>query len=444
MRLLYNILLHLLFIPILCYLRRGAFQRLGFLPERVQNIFKGKKIVWVHAASVGEVMGISRMVTELRLNLPEYSILISTITTTGTNIARKLSTMGVIYLPLDLPLVVNRVFEMINPKILVITETELWPNLILQAKKKGIKVIIVNGRISEKSIRRYQRIKGLFKKPLETGVDLFCMQTELDAQRIASLGAPSEKIRVTGSAKFDLGVDIPSPEEIRRFLKEIEITEEKDVLPIITAGSIREKEEEVILDAYQLIKQQIPDAVLIIAPRHLQRIEFIKKALSKRNLSYSLRTKRNQKGIGKKEERAVIILDTIGELLLAYAVSSVAIVGGTFVPVGGHNIIEPVTLGKMVLFGPHVSNYHEASKLLIAADAAIQVSSASELADNIIHLLENPDEMSQKGLAGKKFVEENQGASTRNVEAIKKLITTESRESTESTESRESRESREK
>ncbi|MEK7273936.1 MAG: 3-deoxy-D-manno-octulosonic acid transferase, partial [Candidatus Desantisbacteria bacterium] len=416
MHLLYNILLHLFFIPILCYLRRGILQRLGFLPERVQNIFKGKKIVWIHAASVGEVMGISRMVTELKLNLPEYSILISTITTTGTDIARKLSAMGVIYLPIDLPLVVNRVLKMVNPKILVITETELWPNLILQAKKRGIKVIIVNGRISEKSIGRYQRIKGLFKKPLGTGVDLFCMQTELDAERIASLGAPSEKIMVTGSAKFDLGVDIPSPEEIKRFLKEIEIA---DVLPIIiTAGSIREKEEEVILDAYQLIRQQAPDAVLIIAPRHLQRIEFIKKTLQKRNLPYSLRTRRNQRGIERKEEKAVIILDTIGELLLAYAVSSVAVVGGTFVPVGGHNIIEPVALGKMVLFGPHVNNYHEASKMLIAADAAIQVSSASGLADKIIHLLENPDEMSQKGLAGKKFVEENQGASIRNVEAI--------------------------
>ncbi len=418
MHLLYNILLHLLFIPILCYLRRGIFQRLGFLPERVRNIFKGKKIIWVHAASVGEVMGISRMVAELKLNLPEYSILISTITTTGTNIARKLSTMGVIYLPIDLPLVVHRVLGIINPKILVITETELWPNLILQAKKKGIKVIIVNGRISEKSIGRYQKIKWLFKKPLGTGVDLFCMQTELDAQRIASLGAPSEKIMVTGSTKFDLGVDVPCPEEIRRFLKEIEITEEKDVLPIITAGSIREKEEEIILDAYQQVRQQIPDAVLIIAPRHLQRIEYIKKALQKRNLSYGLRTRRNQRGIEKKEEKSVIILDTIGELLLAYAVSSVAVVGGTFVPVGGHNIIEPVALGKMVLFGQHINNYREAANLLIAADAAIQVSSASGLADKIVYVLENPDEMSQKGIAGKKLVEENQGASTRNVEAI--------------------------
>ncbi|MFH1860794.1 MAG: 3-deoxy-D-manno-octulosonic acid transferase, partial [bacterium] len=371
-----------------------------------------------HSAAVGEVRGITRMARELNPTLPEYSILLSTITATGTDIARKLSAMGVIYLPLDLPLVVRRTLRIINPKILVITETELWPNLILQAKKQGIKVIIVNGRISEKSISRYQRLKGLFKKPLEQ-VDLFCMQTELDAKRIGSLGAPPEKITITGSAKFDLGTNIPHPEIIKRFQKEIEIT---DTAPIIVAGSIREKEEGVILDAYQQIKQQVPDAVLIIAPRHLQRIESIKKALQKRNLIYSLRTSREKRGKEESSEKTVIILDTIGELLSAYAVSSVAIVGGTFVPVGGHNIIEPVMLGKMVLFGPHVNNYQEAAKLLIATDAAIQVSSASELADKIIYLLKNPDEMSQRGLLGKKFVEENQGASMRNVEAIKGLL----------------------
>jgi len=418
MHLLYNLLLYLFLIPILCYLRHGAFQRLGFSLKRSQNIFKGKKIIWVHAASVGEVMGISRMVMELKANLPEYSILISTITATGTDIARKLSAMGVIYLPLDLPFVVKRALRIINPKILVITETELWPNLLLQAKKQGIKVIIVNGRISEKSIDGYQRFKGLFKKPLEQ-VDLFCMQTELDAKRIGSIGAPSEKIMVTGSAKFDLGVTIPSLETIKRFQKEIEIT---DMSPIIVAGSIREKEECVILDAYQQIRQQVPDAVLIIAPRHLQRIEYIKKALKKRNLSYSLRTRGEKRGKEESKEKTVIILDTIGELLLAYAVSSVAVVGGTFVPVGGHNIIEPVALGKMVLFGPHVNNYQEAASMLIATDAAIQVSSASELSDKITYLLKNPDEMSQKGLSGKKFVEENQGASMRNVNAIKGLL----------------------
>lgn len=415
MHLLYNLLWYMAFIPILCYLRHGTLQRLGFLPKRVQNIFKGKKIIWIHAASMGEVMGISRMVAELKANLPEYSILISTITNTGANIARKLSVMGVIYLPIDLPLAVNRVIRIINPKILVIAETELWPNLILQAKKRGVKVIIVNGRISEKSIGNYQRLKWLFKKPLETGVDMFCMQTELDAQRIGSLGAPSEKIMVTGNAKFDISVDIPNPEEIKRFQKEIEVT---DTVPIIVAGSIREKEEDVILDAYQQIRQQIPDVILIIAPRHLRRIEFIKRSLQKRNLLYSLRTMRKKRGM----DESVIILDTIGELVLAYAVSSVAIVGGTFVPVGGHNIIEPVALGKMVLFGLHVNNYKEAANLLIATEAAIQVSCASELADKVIHLLKNPDEMSQKGLLGKKFVQENQGASTRNVEIIKGLI----------------------
>jgi len=410
MHLPYNLLLHLFFIPILCYLRYGILQRLGFLPKRVQNIFKGKKIIWVHAASVGEVMGISRMVISLKAEFPEYSILISTITTTGADIARKLSVMGVIYLPLDLSIVVKRVLRIINPKILVIAETELWPNLILQAKKRGTRVIIVNGRISDKSIVGYQRLKGLFKKPLEQ-VDLFCMQTEMDAQRINSLGAPAEKIMVTGSAKFDTGVVIPTLEVIKRFQREIEIP---DMLPIIVAGSIREGEETVLINAYQLLIQQIPDAVLIIAPRHLRRIEFIKNALSKKNLSYSLRTRGGKS--------SVIILDTIGELNLAYAISSVAIVGGTFVPVGGHNIIEPAALSKMVLFGPHINNYQEASKLLIACNAAIQVSSAAELTESIIYLLKNPDEMSERGLAGKRLVEENQGASTRNVEAIKGLL----------------------
>lgn len=412
MHLLYNLLLFLFLIPILCYLHQGAFQRLGFLSKRVQNIFKGKKIIWIHAASVGEVMGISRMVISLKAELPEYSILISTITPTGTDIARKLSVMGVIYLPLDLNMVVKKVLRIINPKILVIAETELWPNLILQAKKRGTRVIIVNGRISEKSIVGYQRFKGLFKKPLEQ-VDLFCMQTEMDAQRINSLGAPSEKIIVTGSAKFDTGVVIPNLERLKRFQREIEIP---DMLPIIVAGSIREKEEDVILDAYKQIRQQLPDAILIIAPRHLQRIEAIKKALQKRDLSYSLRTR------GGKGEKSVIILDTIGELNLAYAISSVAIVGGTFVPVGGHNIIEPAALSKMVLFGPHINNYQEASKLLIATDAAIQVSSVSELAESISYLLKNPDEMLERGLAGKRLVEKNQGASMRNVEAIKELL----------------------
>lgn len=410
MYLLYDLLLFLFLIPILCYLHQGAFQRLGFLPEKVQNIFKGKKIIWVHAASVGEVMGISRMIMQLKADLPEYSILISTITTTGADIARKLSVMGVIYLPLDLSMVVKKVLRIVNPRILVITETELWPNLILQAKKRGTRVIVVNGRISEKSIDGYQRFKGLFKKPLEQ-VDLFCMQTELDVQRINSLGAPSTKIIVTGSAKFDTGVVIPTLEVIKRFQREMEIPE---MLPIIVAGSIREREETVLIDAYHLLIQQVPDAVLIIAPRHLKRIEFIKNVLGKKNLSYSLRTRGGKSSI--------IILDTIGELNLAYAISSVAIVGGTFVPVGGHNIIEPVALGKMVLFGPHISNYQEASKLLLACDAAIQVASASELADKIAYLLKNSDEMSKRGLAGKRLVEENQGATTRNVEAIKGLL----------------------
>jgi 3-deoxy-D-manno-octulosonic-acid transferase len=351
------------------------------------------------------------MIAELKSILPEYSILMSTITATGADIARKLPRiMGVIYLPIDISFIIRRILRIIKPQMLIIAETELWPNLLLEAKKMGIKIVIVNGRISEKSIHRYCRFKSLFKEPLDK-INVFCMQTEMDAKRINSLGIPWNKIKVTGSAKFDLHAVIPHPKVIKQFRQSLNLIDVKD---IIVAGSIREKEEEIVISAYQYVLSHMPNTTLIIVPRHLRRIEYIKNILRKKKISYSLRTKTPQP--------PVIILDTIGELILAYAISTIAIVGGTFTPVGGHNILEPAALGKLVLFGPYISNYQEPAKLLIACGGGIQVYSSNELAEKIISLLENPVDITKKGMSAKELVEANQGASIKNANIIKELL----------------------
>ena len=387
--------------------KKGLKQRLGFTPG-----VKNKDIIWVHAVSVGEVIAASPIIDAIRKRYPKYSFLISTVTDTGQDMARKAISdpKEIIYFPLDFKWIVNKVLKSIPPKLFIMVETELWPNFIREARRRGIPLVVVNGRISPGSYKGYRVTKPFLKRVL-SNIDLFCMQSKRDKERIISLGAQEEKVHTTGNVKFDgLKTEIP---ERGRLAGELKISLQD---PVLVAGSTHPKEEEIILDIYQKAKEEFPDLRLILAPRHPERIPEVEAICKSKNL---LCVPRSQRITG---ERAIILLDTIGELAKIYSLAAIVFVGGSLVPVGGHNILEPAALGKAPLFGPYMHNFVESARLLLEGGGGIQVRNKEELRENILGLLRNPEKREKIGDRAQEIVKRHQGASGRTLELIGGLL----------------------
>ncbi len=391
---------------------RNFRERMGRLPVYL-NV-DGDRSLWIHAVSVGEVLAARPLVPLLRERFPRHRIFLSTTTITGNAVARKSvrGLDGLLYAPFDFPWAVRRVFDVLNPSLLVLVETELWPNLIHEAHRRGIRVAVVNGRISPRSCKRYLRL-GAFLRRVLAEIDLFLMQGEAHAGRIRAMGAPAERVQVTGNLKFDAVLPERLPERLARLLST------GPPRPLWVAGSTVGGEEKLVLAAFHGVRERIPQARLLLAPRHPERFDEVAPLVEAAGFRCLRRSTLDPASWSDGE---VLLLDTLGELSQVYGLASVVFVGGSLVPSGGHNILEPAVAGKPVIVGPHMENFQEIADQFRAERALVEVASAEELGREVTALL--LDERRRLGLGerARDLVGRNRGAVARSTDALCSLL----------------------
>jgi len=399
--------------------RNGIGMRFGILPRHVRHVLKnGERRIWLHAVSVGEMAASQPLLEALRKRFPGHRLVISTTTETGNQVAMRLARQGepVIYFPLDMSIIVKRVIDDIKPEIFLMMETELWPNFIGYLHKRGVPIALVNGRISQRSFKGYMLIRWLSRETLNK-ISLFCMQTEADARRIIAMGAPISKVKVTGNVKFDVHEIEPfSKEEVSGLRSHLKLANGDELL---VAGSTHKGEDEIILNAYKRLKERFSHLRLLIAPRHLERLKYIENLTRKAGL-----VPVRFSGMQIDEKDGVILLDTIGQLKHIYSVATLVFVGGSLVPHGGHNMIEPASLEKPLVFGRYVFNFQEVADILLSKNGAILVNDEDELVESCMRLLSSPEERFEMGRCAKESINESRGATSRNVELIASSLLT--------------------
>lgn len=416
MRRLYTVLLYLFMPFVLLRLawsglrHRGYWERwqerLGFVPYLGDEGMR----LWIHAVSVGEVQAARPLVEALRRSFPSVRILLTTTTPTGAQcVQRQLAGQALhAYMPYDLPDVVRRFLQRVRPAALLVMETELWPNLLHRCRRDKIPVILANARVSERSSRTYQRIPGVTADMLKT-IDVIAAQSREDADRFTALGADPARIKVTGSLKFD----VRSPADIWDRARAIRECLGVD-RPIWVAASTHAGEESIVLDAFSSLARLYPTLLLTVAPRHPQRFAGVFELCQRRGFRTITRAQMQICG----PETQVLLVDTVGELPLFYAVCDVAFVGGSLVETGGHNPLEAVSLGVPVVTGPHLFNFREIFRMLTETGAARVVRSQDELTRTIAELLADPDLRHTAGRRGLEVVERNRGAVDRLMELL--------------------------
>lgn len=421
-----SLLVALFYLPafLFGYFRRGKYrnsirQRLGLFLAQEKLDLKG--CLWIHAVSVGEVGVVAPLVAELKKRYPHQKIIVSTVTETGNETARKKipDADALIYFPLDFRWVVNKFYRVIRPSLFVLAETEIWPHFLRTMHKNSVPIVMVNGRISDKSYQGYSMAKP-FIAPILKKVSAFSMQTKEDAARIIHMGAPPDRVQVTGNLKFDQKLDSGSEKEPLKLRKSLGLS--PDHL-LIVAGSTHPGEEELILDLYKNIS--VPNLVLLIACRHPERVAKIESLVEKMNLTSIRKTGlKNAPGdyINSCNPHPVILLDTVGELSRIYSLATIVFVGGSLVPKGGQNPLEPAAWGKPVIFGPHMENFKEITTLLIQAGGAIQVRDANEFQEAVKKLLTEPETSVRLGQTAYEVVKKNRGAVGRNIAVIEKYF----------------------
>jgi len=389
------------------YLKRWQ-ERLGFFED-----LGGDGSLWIHSVSVGEAQAAEPMVRQLQQRYPDLPVVITTTTPTGSARVRKLFGESVhhVYFPYDLPFALEGFLRRTRPRLLVMMETEIWPNLLALCEKKGIPTVLANARMSEKSAKGYARF-GIFSKRVFGGIGLVAAQTSEDAERFWGLGVPKERVRVTGSIKFD--IRLPAS-----------LHEQADVIRrqwsgrlVWVAASTHEGEDEQVLAAHRQIKKRQPDVLLVLVPRHPERFDRVA-GLCKR-MGFELA--RRSRGEEITPQTDVFLGDTMGELTLFLAAADAAFVGGSLVSSGGHNILEPAALGVPVVFGPHMFNFAMISRMLLAEEAAAQVATAEELTDVIACWLSDASERARVGENGRAVVEANRGALERLLNIIEEQL----------------------
>ena len=368
---------------------------------------------WIQAVSVGEVEVARRLAAELELRAPELPILLTATTATGLALAD--GTIGrrhpVLPCPLDLPRSVRRVLDAARPRLLVLVETELWPEMMYQARRSGMPVAVVNGRLSEGSMTRYRRFGSLLRA-LVAPLSLVLVRDELDAARFASLGVDEERIRVAGNIKYDLK---PDPVPLDWSDAALSLAGDRS---IVVAGSTMDGEEAQVLDAVARLNAEEPRVFTILAPRHPERFDDVADLLKRRNAEFVRRSSLT----GKEATADTLLLDTLGELARAYRFATVAFIGGSLVPTGGHNPLEPAVWGTPVLSGRHVYNFQEVYAELVGARGARLVADQHELVEALSRWLDDRDAARAAGEAAREVVERNRGATARTVEALLELI----------------------
>lgn len=390
-------------------------QRLGWLPA-ARHVRPGG--IWVHAVSVGEALAVVPLLRQLRARFPARPLLFSTVTLTGQQVAARPAGLAeaIFYFPFDFAFAVRRALKQLRPALILIAETEIWPNFLCQAAQARLPVVFVNGRISDRSFRRHRLIplwRGFLRRVLRTPA-FFLMQSEQDAERIIALGAPAERVAVGGNLKFDL-----APPARPAFLRLLEARS-----PIIVAGSTLEGEEAMLVDALRAVRADFPEALLVLAPRHPERFDPVARWLRARGVSFVRRTDlqaaSNNHMPGSEPE--VLLLDTLGELAATYAAATVAFVGGSLVPAGGHNPVEPGLWGKPILFGPSMENFRLLAQAFTAAGAALPVRDAAELGKRLAELLRDRDRCRRMGNAAQALVAASRGATARAAEKAAEFL----------------------
>jgi 3-deoxy-D-manno-octulosonic-acid transferase len=392
--------------------REGLRERLGGGAERVAHALAGRQQVWVHAVSVGEVVAVSRLVEELDARLGRGAVAISTTTLTGQQLAReRFGAARCFYFPIDLPWVVRGAFRALRPRVLVLAESELWPNVLMECASRRVPVLVVNARVSDRSLPRYMRLRRLWR-PFLQELTLVLAQSAEAARRFVAIGVPEERVRVGGNLKFDARSPRAAGvvEQLRAQLPQ--------GAKVVVAGSTLEDEERVLLEAWPMICARTPNAVMVLAPRHPERFPQVA-ALAREKQAQLVQ--RSAWDGGPVNAGSMFLLDSIGELGSVYGLATVAFVGGSLVPAGGHNPLEPARAGVPVVMGPHYENFREAVELLRNANA-LRLIERGEVADAILASFQDAEAAAARGAQGKKAFEEQAGATQRAVDAVVRLL----------------------
>ena len=391
---------------------KGFSERMGRVPARLRLPHVEETVLWIHAVSVGEVLAVAGLVELLKDDL-RSRVFVSTTTDTGQALARKrFGEESVFYFPMDFGFAIGPYLSALRPKMVVIAETEFWPNFIGLAYASGARIAVVNARISDRSWPRYRRFRGLLRRVL-ANVDLFLTQTREDAARLENIGADIERVRVTGNLKFDIPVPAAPPVvgELRNSIAS------HGSGPVLVCGSTVEGEDPILLKAFENVLVQHPRAVMVLAPRHPERFAAVASLLDKMSIRFRRRS------VWKSEplSGSVLLLDTIGELSALYALADVAFVGGSLVPRGGHNIIEPAQYGVATIVGTHTENFRDIVNLFRSRDA-VRIADPSQLPLVLIQLLNNDAERKALGQRAAETMRSQLGATARTVAELRKLL----------------------
>ena len=386
-------------------------QRLGYLP--VSFNLDGEDSIWVHAVSVGEVNAALPLIEALRRRYAPRPMVVTTVTPTGSERVRKLFGDEVfhVYLPYDLPRAVKRFLDRIRPALAVVMETEIWPNLYYHCGRRGIPLAIVNARLSERSLRGYAPIRMLVREALGH-VALVAAQSHADARRYRALGAPAERVHVSGNLKYDM----PLPQGARQRADDLQ-AQWGPTRPVWMAASTHEGEDLAVFEAHLKVLARMPDALLLIAARHPERFRSIEHAA--RNLGFAVAT---HSAADANAETQCLVIDSMGVMMRYFAACNLAFVAGSLVPIGGHNVLEPAALSKPVVVGPYTFNFEEITRTMIDAGAARRVASAEELGATVLELLRSPAELARMGAAARMVCARERGAARRTMVLLGRIF----------------------
>ncbi|MGE3274373.1 MAG: 3-deoxy-D-manno-octulosonic acid transferase [Vicinamibacterales bacterium] len=397
----------------------GSFsQRMGYLP--VSFNVDGDASIWVHAVSVGEVLTARPLLQDLRARHPRLRIFLSTTTMSGQQLARRSiqDVDAVFYFPFDLGFVVRRTLDLVRPRLFLMMETEIWPNLLAECRRRGVKTAIVNGRLSQRSYPRYRLVRPFMRRVL-ADIDRFLVQSEESARRFVDLGADPAHVTVTGSLKFDsLDRELP-PAGARardRVLRYFRLPAGR---PVVVAGSTMKGEEAAVLHAFRRVRASAPATLLILAPRHPERFDDVE-ALCRAEGFRTVR--RTELPIDAEPRADIVVLDSIGELAAIYQLGTVVFVGGSLVPTGGHNVLEPAVYGKPIIFGPHMQNFAEIAEAFVRNGAGVQLQGEAALDEALLSLMTDPVRRARLGAAARALVEANRGAKDKTLAVLDELL----------------------
>src|SRR6266568_3135927 len=391
--------------------RKGLSERLGIVPPRIRN--SAQPSIWVHAVSVGEVLAVSELVRGLRAEFPEHRVVVSTTTDTGQKLAAaRFGAENVFYFPLDFAVFIRHYVSALRPELVVVAETEFWPNFLRIARESGARIAVVNARISDRSLSGYRRWRKLLRPVLQK-IDLFLAQTAEDARRLAEIGAAPPRISVGGNLKFDISAP-PAPAILGQLQT---VLSESGAGPILVCGSTVDGEESLLVQAFKAVLATYPATVMLLAPRHPERFGEVAQTLEQLQVNFWKRTKWN----GAPLSGGVLLVDSIGELSSLYGLADLAFVGGSLVPRGGHSIIEPAQHGVAILVGPHTENFRDIVTLFQNRNA-VRIVAPSELASAFLELLGNDSERQALGSRAIETLTSQRGATPLTLQKLKTLL----------------------